>query len=57
MFIALKDAEEHAAEDGLGIDASGVELIAEVVSPGKDGIDRDRDRKRRAYAGREGLAG
>lgn len=50
VFISLKDAEEHVAEDGLGIDAGGVELIAEVVSPGKDSLDRDRDRKRRAYA-------
>ncbi|WP_405787565.1 Uma2 family endonuclease [Streptomyces sp. NBC_01367] len=50
VFISLKDAEEHVTEDGLGIDAGGVELIAEVVSPGKDSLDRDRDRKRRAYA-------
>ncbi|MFF5802493.1 Uma2 family endonuclease [Streptomyces sp. NPDC012746] len=50
VFIALEDAEEHVVEDGLGIDASGVELIAEVVSPGRESRDRDRDRKRRAYA-------
>ncbi|MFF4385407.1 Uma2 family endonuclease [Streptomyces sp. NPDC001552] len=50
VFISLKDAEEHVTEDGLGIEAVGVELIAEVVSPGKDSLDRDRDRKRRAYA-------
>ncbi|MFJ2750153.1 Uma2 family endonuclease [Streptomyces sp. NPDC087297] len=50
VFVALKDAEEHVTEDGLGIDASGVELIAEMVSPGRDSLDRDRDRKRRAYA-------
>ncbi|MFI8390710.1 Uma2 family endonuclease [Streptomyces sp. NPDC085540] len=50
VFISLEDAEEHVAEDGLGIDAGGVELIAEVVPPGKDSLARDRDRKRRAYA-------
>ncbi|MEU9162576.1 Uma2 family endonuclease [Streptomyces sp. NPDC048424] len=50
VFIALEDAEEHVIEEGLGIDASGVELIAEVVSPGRESLERDRDRKRRAYA-------
>lgn len=50
VFIALADPEEHVVEDGLGIDASGVELVAEVVSPGKESRERDRDRKRRAYA-------
>ncbi|MFD4246413.1 Uma2 family endonuclease [Streptomyces sp. NPDC058525] len=50
LFIALEDAEQHVTEDGLGIDASAVELIAEVVSPGKEFLERDRERKRRAYA-------
>ncbi|MEU9232131.1 Uma2 family endonuclease [Streptomyces subrutilus] len=50
LFIALEDAEEHISEDGLGIHASAVELIAEVVSPGRESIERDRERKRRAYA-------
>ncbi|MGP3686699.1 Uma2 family endonuclease [Streptomyces sp. IBSNAI002] len=50
VFITLEDAEEHVTEDGLGIDASAVELIAEVVSPGKETLERDRERKRRAYA-------
>ncbi|MFB6618652.1 Uma2 family endonuclease [Streptomyces sp. NPDC085524] len=50
LFISLEDAEEHVTEDGLGIQASAVLLIAEVVSPGKDSIERDRERKRRAYA-------
>lgn len=50
VFITLEDAEEHVTEDGLGIDASAVRLIVEVVSPGGDGITRDRTRKRRAYA-------
>ncbi len=43
-------AAEHVTEDGLGIAASAVQLIVEVVSPGKDSIERDRKRKRRAYA-------
>ncbi|MCX5199037.1 Uma2 family endonuclease [Streptomyces sp. NBC_00249] len=55
VFIALRDAEEHVTEDGLGIDASAVQLIVEVVSPGSDSITRDRTRKRRAYA-RAGIA-
>lgn len=50
LFIAPRDDEEFVTEDGLGLDASCVELIVEVVSPGSDGITRDRDRKRRAYA-------
>ncbi|MEU4355003.1 Uma2 family endonuclease [Streptomyces virginiae] len=50
LFVAREDAEEHVTEDGLGIDASAVRLIVEVVSPGSDGITRDRTRKRREYA-------
>lgn len=50
LFVALEDSEEHVTEDGLGIDAGAVQLIVEVVSPGKDGLERDRGRKRRAYA-------
>ncbi|MFD9724216.1 Uma2 family endonuclease [Streptomyces sp. NPDC059072] len=50
VLVALEDADEHVTEDGLGIQASAVLLIAEVVSPGKDSIERDRERKRRAYA-------
>ncbi|MDD9376859.1 Uma2 family endonuclease [Streptomyces sp. ZAF1911] len=50
VFIAAEDAEEHVTEDGLGVSATAVQLIVEVVSPGKDGIERDRSRKRRAYA-------
>ncbi|MFE2328717.1 Uma2 family endonuclease [Streptomyces sp. NPDC059385] len=50
VLVALEDAEEHVTEDGLGIQASAVLLVAEVVSPGKDSIERDRERKRRAYA-------
>ncbi|MFF8314202.1 Uma2 family endonuclease [Streptomyces lydicus] len=49
-FIAPEDPEEHVTEDGLGVKASAVQLIVEVVSPGHDGLERDRERKRRAYA-------
>lgn len=44
------DAEPIEAEDGLGIKASVVQLVIEVVSPGKRNQDRDRVRKRREYA-------
>lgn len=51
LLIAPKGAQEHITEDGIGIKASAVELVVEVVSPGHDSISRDRIRKRRAYAG------
>ncbi|WP_330296848.1 Uma2 family endonuclease [Streptomyces sp. NBC_00503] len=50
VLVAPEDAEEHSSEDGIGIKASAVQLIVEVVSPGSDGITRDRTRKRREYA-------
>ncbi|MFE9632365.1 Uma2 family endonuclease [Streptomyces sp. NPDC006463] len=50
LFIAPKDAEKHVTEDGIGIKASALELVVEVVSPGRDSISRGRIRKRRAYA-------
>ncbi|MCX5406662.1 Uma2 family endonuclease [Streptomyces sp. NBC_00335] len=50
LFVALEDTEGHVTEDGLGVDASAVALIVEVVSPGSDNITRDRTRKRRDYA-------
>ncbi|MGW7439500.1 Uma2 family endonuclease [Streptomyces sp. NPDC054849] len=40
----------HVTEDGIGIKASAVELVVEVVYPGRDSVSRDRVRKRRAYA-------
>ncbi|MFI2186183.1 Uma2 family endonuclease [Streptomyces sioyaensis] len=49
-FVAPEDPEEHITDDGIGIKASAVQLIFEVVSPGHDGVERDRERKRRAYA-------
>ncbi|WP_411143623.1 Uma2 family endonuclease [Streptomyces sp. x-80] len=50
VFLAPEDAEDHVTDDGIGIKASAVALIAEVVSPGHDSTHRDRVRKRRAYA-------
>ncbi|WP_030416134.1 Uma2 family endonuclease [Streptomyces sp. NRRL S-1448] len=49
-FVVPKDPEEHMTEDGVGIRADAVQLVIEVVSPGNDGLQRDRVRKRRAYA-------
>ncbi|MEV0641851.1 Uma2 family endonuclease [Streptomyces sp. NPDC050619] len=47
-LVAPRDGAE--AENGLGIKASEVEMVVEVVSPGKRNQDRDRIRKRREYA-------
>ncbi|MFF4949044.1 Uma2 family endonuclease [Streptomyces chattanoogensis] len=49
-YVAPEDDDEFITEDGLGLDAQGVALVLEVVSRGNDGIQRDRVRKRRAYA-------
>lgn len=51
-FIAPEDPEEHVTDDGVGIKASAVQLIVEVVSPGHEGTERDQDRKRRACSRR-----
>ncbi|MEU9487533.1 Uma2 family endonuclease [Streptomyces decoyicus] len=48
--VSPEDDEEFVTDDGLGLDARCVGLIVEVVSPGHDGTQRDRVRKRRAYA-------
>ncbi|RFU84529.1 Uma2 family endonuclease [Streptomyces triticagri] len=50
VLIAPRDLEPHADEDGLGIKASAVSLVVEVVSPGRECRRRDRERKRREYA-------
>ncbi|MFE2937456.1 Uma2 family endonuclease [Streptomyces sp. NPDC059255] len=50
LFVAPADPEENPDEQGLGVDASGVAVIFEVVSPGHQNTARDRDRKRREYA-------
>ncbi|WP_327154628.1 Uma2 family endonuclease [Streptomyces tubercidicus] len=49
-FVSPEDDDEFVTEDGLGLDARCVGLIVEVVSPGHDGTQRDRVRKRRAYS-------
>ncbi|MCQ4044141.1 Uma2 family endonuclease [Streptantibioticus rubrisoli] len=51
LFIAPEDDEEFVTEDGLGFVDSAVRLVVEVVSPGYENQQRDRVRKRRAYAG------
>ncbi|MFF7247806.1 Uma2 family endonuclease [Embleya sp. NPDC008237] len=50
VFVAPEDVDEAPDPDGLGVSASGVLLVAEIVSPGREAGARDRDRKRRAYA-------
>ncbi|MDV7218282.1 Uma2 family endonuclease [Streptomyces prunicolor] len=49
-FVARRDVEPADVEEDLGIKASAVQVVAEVVSPGKTNQDRDRIRKRREYA-------
>ena len=49
-LVAPRDAELIEDEEGLGIKASAVSMVVEVVSPGKSNQDRDRIRKRREYA-------
>ncbi|MGW2722182.1 Uma2 family endonuclease [Streptomyces sp. NPDC001492] len=49
-LVAPRDAELIEDEDGLGIKASALSMVVEVVSPGKSNQDRDRIRKRREYA-------
>ncbi|MEU6507641.1 Uma2 family endonuclease [Streptomyces sp. NPDC046942] len=50
VLIAPEDLESHADEEGLGVAASAVALVAEVASPGNRNLERDRLRKRREYA-------
>ncbi|MET9545621.1 Uma2 family endonuclease [Streptomyces sp. NPDC006627] len=50
LFIGPRDPDEFPDEEDLGVDASGVALVVEVVSPGRRNIERDRVRKRREYA-------
>lgn len=50
VLVAPRDAELIETEDGLGIKASTVAMVVEVVSPGHRSQDRDRVRKRREYS-------
>lgn len=50
VFIAPEDLDEIPDEEDLGVDAAGVPMVVEVVSPGRRNIERDRVRKRREYA-------
>lgn len=49
-LVAPEDLEPYVDEDDLGVDASAVQALFEVVSPGRRNQDRDRVRKRREYA-------
>lgn len=50
LFICPRALDEIAHPSGLGVLAEGVAFVAEVVSPGHGDRQRDRIRKRRAYA-------
>ncbi|MCF6522245.1 Uma2 family endonuclease [Streptomyces sp. JJ36] len=50
LFVAPLDLEEIADEEGLGVEAAGVPMVVEVTSPGWTNLERDRLRKRVAYA-------
>lgn len=50
LFVGPEDLDEIPDEEGLGVDAARVPLVAEVVSPGTDAHRRDHIRKRRWYA-------
>ncbi|WP_246203632.1 Uma2 family endonuclease [Streptomyces tailanensis] len=49
-FVAPEGLEPYVDEDDVGVDASAVGAVFEVVSPGKRNQDRDRVKKRREYA-------
>ncbi|MFD8982347.1 Uma2 family endonuclease [Streptomyces sp. NPDC059564] len=50
LFVGPEDLDEIPDEEGLGVDATRVPLVAEIVSPGKDAHRRDHIRKQRWYA-------
>lgn len=50
VFVAPEDTESCGDEDDMGVKAECVQIVVEVVSPGKRHQDRDRVRKRREYA-------
>ncbi|MGW6060583.1 Uma2 family endonuclease [Streptomyces sp. NPDC055189] len=49
-LVAPRELKAHADDEGVGVKASGVNLVVEVVSPGHECRRRDRARKRREYA-------
>lgn len=55
IIVAPEDLDEIPDEEDLGVDASGVPMVIEVVSPGRLNNERDHIRKRREYA-RAGIA-
>ncbi|MDT3397766.1 Uma2 family endonuclease [Streptomyces sp. B1866] len=50
LIVVPREDEEFLTEDGLGLTAEAIQLVVEVVSPGRNHQQRDRERKRRAYA-------
>lgn len=50
LFVAPRNVSAYRTKGGAALLAECVELVVEVVSPGHDGISRDRTRKRRGYA-------
>ncbi len=50
VFVAPDEDDEIEHPEGLGVLASGVVLVVETISPGKEGRQRDRVIKHRAYA-------
>lgn len=50
LVVAAREPEPSADSEGIGVVASAVRLVAEVVSQGERHQERDRVRKRREYA-------
>jgi hypothetical protein len=50
LFLGPADLDEIPDEEGLGVDATQVPLVAEIVSPGMEARRRDHIRKQRWYA-------
>ncbi|MEU9127087.1 Uma2 family endonuclease [Kitasatospora sp. NPDC048540] len=50
LFVGPVDLDDIPDPDGLGVAATGVLVVVEVVSPGAEARKRDVVRKRRAYA-------
>ena len=50
VLVAPRNLETAPDAEGLGVDAAGVQVVVQVVSPGHRDRNRDRIRKRRAYA-------